>query len=193
VGEVRQLRRLIVRSRGQVHECAGVWHADAAAGEQAEVCGRAAIRAKYATRLRTAGHRLPSPSRGLLRTHQRGIQLGGGKEHRFLDVGRAQPFGEQRAVSCERRLELGRLRRCLRGVETIAPGAQFVDGQQRRAQDKEARRLEVAASDGCYCGHDRKGAPAERATLARRIRQDDLARGRTPDKLFALSRTIANA
>jgi len=133
------------------------------------------------------------PLRGLLSTHQRGIQLGGGKEHRFLDVGRAQPFGEQRAVSCERRLELGRLRRCLRGVETIAPGAQFVDGQQRRAQAKEARRLEVAAIDGCYCGHDRKGAPAERATLARRIRQDDLARGRIADRLLALSRIIANA
>ena len=38
------------------------------------------------------------------------------------------------------------LRRCLRGVETIAPGAQFVDVQQRRAQAEEARRLELLLS-----------------------------------------------
>ena len=82
--------------------------------------------------------------------HQRGIQLGGGKEHRFLDVGRAQPFGEQRAVSRERRFEFGRLRRCLRGVETIAPGAQFVDGQQRRAQDNEAGYVRTISREGAH-------------------------------------------
>src|SRR5439155_662531 len=78
------------------------------------------------------------------------------------------------------------LDRITRSKSEFRPLRKVVNGQQRRAQHKEARRLEASAIDGCCSGHDRKCAPADRATLARRIRRDDLARRRTPDGLLSL-------